>query len=212
MGLIGLEVAEIAEAASAAAAASTAASSKASAPSSHRLHRQNHRRLLHLVRLRRVRRPGPGLHLAALAALATRPPPDSDWSNSAFWRSCSISTPAKGFVVPDCPVTATESVEKSELLASEGRVAPVAPLLMPASAVPASAASRARFCAPPPVLRRTVPCCGPAGSSYVLLRSSFRRNPGSQGQGEIGLLANRGARWVSGARLWSPAQRRRARS
>jgi hypothetical protein len=53
-----------------------------------------------------------------------------------------MSTPAKGFVVPDCPVTATESVEKSALLASEGRVAPVAPVLLPASAVPARAAAR----------------------------------------------------------------------
>jgi len=56
-----------------------------------------------------------------------------------------MSTPAKGLVVPDCPVTATESVEKSALLASEGKVAPAAPVLLPASAVPASAASKARF-------------------------------------------------------------------
>src|ERR1700678_4487067 len=71
-----------------------------------------------------------------------------------------MSTPAKGLVVPACPVTATESVEKSELLAREGRAAPVAPVLTPASVAPASWASKARFWAPAPVLRRTVPAAG----------------------------------------------------
>src|ERR1700744_801465 len=69
-----------------------------------------------------------------------------------------MSTPAKGLVVPAWPVTATDSVEKSELLANEGMaVVPVAPLLTPASSVPARAAIRARFWAPPAALRRTVP-------------------------------------------------------
>src|SRR5580704_7228276 len=90
-----------------------------------------------------------------------------------------MSTPAKGLVVPACPVTATDSVEKSALLASEGRAAPVAPLLTPASsAAPVRPASNARFWAPPPVLRRTVPpwrgpeagapatfCCGVSGGT-----------------------------------------------
>ena len=67
-----------------------------------------------------------------------------------------MSTPANGFVVPDWPVTATESVEKSALLASDGSVAPAAPVLLPASATPAKAESRARFCAPPLLSRRTV--------------------------------------------------------
>src|ERR1700733_7375688 len=101
-----------------------------------------------------------------------------------------MSTPAKGLVVPACPVTATDSVEKSTLLASEGRAAPVAPLLTPASsAAPVRPASKARFLAPPPVLRRTVPawrgpeagapatfCCGVSGGTReakVSAKSAF---------------------------------------
>src|ERR1700723_3179439 len=80
-----------------------------------------------------------------------------------------MSTPAKGLVVPACPVTATESVEKSELLAREGRAAPFAPLLTPASSAPTRPASRERFWTPPPVLRRTVVAdrLPPAGDGFA---------------------------------------------
>ena len=130
VGLIGLEVAEIAESAAAETAAPTAPPPRPPPPRPpppppNRLHLPKPP-------------PPPGPPPGPPPSRATLPPgpPPRDGSISAFWRSCSMSIPAKGLVVPAWPVTATESVEKSVLLAIEGRAAPVAPLLTPASSVP----------------------------------------------------------------------------
>src|ERR1700723_273274 len=106
-----------------------------------------------------------------------------------------MSTPAKGLVVPACPVTATESVEKSELLAREGRAAPFAPLLTPASSAPTRPASKERFWTPPPVLRRTVVAGRPPGDGFAAATLSC----GVSGGTRDARVSAKSACWFTGA-------------
>ena len=73
----------------------------------------------------------------------------------------SVSPPACGLTVPDCPLMATESAPKSELPAMEGNSAPPAPAWPDKSPWVSVSASRAlcklRFCAP------LLYCCRVAG-------------------------------------------------